>query len=213
MALLKKLSLVFLLLLGFKASAQYQKSTLEVQTDSLVAALRSQRIDTICITESYCVGCRGSRVKDDSPCATKGILTPTYIFWKRGRATYAAYLDNCSKRKSVEINESGFWKYMVNNQQRITTEEIKPFTINEHGKLEGISRNHGMKYSYTFFIRQDTISQYFDGFDLIKKTKLSYKQVNNIYYKKNKMNPIWKIVPLLRQAVMEADKKWGISQN
>jgi len=213
MLLLKKLSLVFLLLLGFKANAQYQKSALEVQTDSLVAALRSQRVDTICITKSYCVGCRGSRISDDSPCATKGILMPIYVLWKKSNVTYAIYLDNCANKKPIEINENKFWKYLTDNQQKITSGEIKNFTVNDHGKLEGLSRNHGVHYSYKFLIKQETISQYFDGFDLVKKDKFFHKQVKNIYYKSNKANPIWKIALLLRQAVTEADKKWGVSQN
>lgn len=207
-----KLSLVFLLLLSFKGSAQYRKSALEVQTDSVVAALHSQRIDTICITKSYCIGCVGSRINNDSPCATKGVLTPTYIFWKKARATYATYLDNCSNRKEVKVNENKFWEYLIDNQQKIAVGETKNFTINNHGKLEGISRNHGMRYSYTFFIKKDTVSQYFDGFDLVEKTKFSNKNRKNIYYKENKASPIWEIVLLLRQAVMEADKEWGISQ-
>jgi hypothetical protein len=210
---LKKLSLVFLSLLSFKAHAQYQKSALELQTDSVVAALHNQRVDTICITESYCVGCVGSRIKDDSPCATKGMLSPTHIFWKKGSATFASYLDNCSKRETVEINESAFWKYLLKNQQRIATEKIRHFTVNDNGKLERIHRNHGMKYSYTFFIGKDTINQYFDSFDLVRKVEFGDSKARNFYYKTNNKNPIRKIIPLLRQAVMEADKKWGINQS
>jgi hypothetical protein len=213
MLLFKKLSLVFLLLSNFEVSAQYQKSRLELQTDSLVAMLHSLRIDTICITTSYCVGCVGSRINDDSPCATKGILKPTYVFWRKGNATHAAYLDNCSSKKIIEISENKFWRYVLSNRRKISTGEIKSFTINDHGKLEEISQNHGMHYNYTLFVKQDTISQYVDGFSLVKKTRFTRKQVKNIHYKENEANPIWKMILLLRQAITEADKKWGVSQN
>lgn len=213
MLLLKKLSLIFLLLLSFKASAQYQKSALEVQIDSLVAALHKQRIDTICITKIYCIGCRGSRINDDSLCATKGILMPTYVFWKNNNTTHVTYLDNCANKKPIEIIGNKFWEYLISNRQKIASGEIKEFTVNDHGKLEGLSRNHGMHYSYKFFIKQDTINQYFNGFDLVKKDKFFHNQVKNIHYKENKVNPIWKMVLLLRQAITEADKKWGVSQN
>lgn len=213
MLLLKKLSLVFLLLLGFKVSAQYQKSALEIQTDSLVAALRSQRVDTICITKIYCVGCRGSRINDDSPCATKGTLMPIYVFWKKSNVTYVTYLDNCASKKPIKIKENKIWKYLIDNQQKIASGEIKNFTVNDHGKLKGISQNHGMRYSYKFFIKQDTVNQYFDGFNFVKKIKFASKQVKNIHYKENKANPIWKMVLLLSQATTEADKKWVVNQN
>jgi len=63
-------------LLPRPAAAQYEKSALQLQTDSLLATLRQNGVDTICVYESYCVGCRGSRVNEDSPCRTKGILIP-----------------------------------------------------------------------------------------------------------------------------------------
>lgn len=97
MRLLRYLSIVFCGVLWPQlAYSQYQQDVRQLQLDSLLSSLRQQRVDTICVYEDYCVGCRGYRISDDSPCRTKGILIPTYIFWKQAGHNYGRKLDNCS---------------------------------------------------------------------------------------------------------------------
>ena len=206
---IKLLLLLLLELIAFQCKAQYQKTQLELQTDSLVAALQSQGVDTVGIVETYCVGCVGSRIRDDSPCATKGILVPTYILWQSRNKTYAAYIDNCSRKVPVVVLNAAFWIYLNENKEALKSGKIKPFSIidksGNNGAPEIIRRNHGGHVSYKFILGRDTINQYFDTFALTKKTHFSYSTVRNIYYRSNKSNPIWKLNLLIAKAIREVN--------
>lgn len=184
------------------AAAQYPKTALKRQTDSLASALRGGGVDTICIYEDYCVGCRGSWVADDSPCATKGILIPTYLFWKKAGRTYRQYLDNCETRVPQEI-ESNFWTYASRFKQQLQAEEIKDFHTMDDGKPEQVFRNHGGSFSFDFILGQDTISQYFDDFALTKFTRFAHKKSHNIYYRQNRRSHTYKLQRMLSNAAAQ----------
>ena len=160
MSLTFRLWLILVILCGPalapKAAAQYQKSALELQSGSLLADLHRQGVDTICVYEAYCVGCRGFWVAADSPCRTKGILIPTYFFWKQAGRTYARKLDNCSLGAVKEAPHTTFWPYFFAHSEQIKKEEIKEFVTASHGSI----------FAFSFYVRADTVEQYFHGIDL-----------------------------------------------
>ncbi|QNP52324.1 hypothetical protein [Hymenobacter qilianensis] len=188
---------------------QYKKSPLEIRTDSLVAELHKRRVDSICVYRSYCVGCRGSRITEDSSCSSKGDFTPTYVLWKQHSKTYLTYLDNCSIISPVVVYKDMFWSYLSVNWSEINKGTIKDFTTidSDSGEAEVIHRNHGDNYSFDFIIGKDTISQYYDHFALIKRTIFFHKKTKNIYYKQNRKSPIRKIQLQIDHAIVEARKR------
>ncbi|RYU82869.1 hypothetical protein [Hymenobacter persicinus] len=199
---LKTVTVLLLWLIAPSVSAQYQKSALEIQIEQLVADLRRQRIDTVCTYQEYCVGCRGSRVADDSPCTTKGILIPTYLFWQKAGRTYRQYLDNCETRVPEEI-AAEFWAYTSRFKHQLQVEEIKDFHIMDNGKPEQVSRNHGGSFSFDIILGQDTIKQYFDDFALTKFTRFARKKSFNIYYRSNHRTHTYKLQRMLSHAAAQ----------
>ncbi len=209
--ILKTVLLTTLLSTGFHCNAQYKKDSLELQVDSLTTALRRQGVDTICVYRSYCVGCRGGRIADNSPCAPKGFLIPTYIFWKSHARTCVAYRDNCTRRATVGVSKNLFWDYLTNHKAEIKKGEIKAFTVVDkkvdNGMPHSWTRDHGMHYSYVFYIQNDTVHHYINAFDVQREKKFQKKKSRNVYYKQNTSSPIWKVVKQLEEAVLEAENK------
>ena len=211
---LKKYSLVLFFFISFHCNAQYQKPLLDIQVDSLIAALHEQGMDTICIYQRYCVGCRGSYIREDSPCASKVTLKPTYIFWKSRAKTYAAFRDNCTRAAPVLISKNDFWDYLIKHKDEIKKGEIKAFTVVDkkvdNGEPQSWRRDHGMHYGYVFYMRTDTVSQYIDAFDVQREKKFQKKTSKNVHYNQNTSSAIWKIVKQFEEAVLEIEKKHSI---
>ena len=170
---LKYLLLLFCFLLPALVKAQYKKSVLELQSDSLLADLRHQGIDTVCVYESYCVGCRDYHIRDDSPCRTKGTLIPTYFLWRTNGLTYARKLDNCSISPNRLPIKFDFWTYFFRYSTLIKREKIKPF----------VNLDHGSVCAFTFYIRSDTTSQYFRSVNL--ERALRHPKKKNPHYHHN----------------------------
>lgn len=176
-------------LLPRPAVAQYEKSVLQLRTDSLLVTLRQNGVDTICVYESYCVGCRGSRVKEDSPCRTKGILIPTYLFWQRSGHSYGRKLDNCNVGSSKELRTAAFWPYIFKYQRQIAKEKIKQF----------VDLDRGAVAAFAFYVKADTISQYFRTVNLAKRIKHPHRK--NRYYHLNTHTHTAQLQGLLEETV------------
>ena len=186
------LSFFLVCLLPSLATAQYKKDVLQLQTDSLLTSLRQQGIDTLCVYESYCVGCVGTRIDNSSPCRTKGILVPTYILWKQAGHSYGRKLDNCRVGNSKELTTTTFWPYFLAHRQQIKKERIKQF----------VNPSHGAVASFDFYTQQDTVSQYFRPINLIRRLRHSAKK--NHYYRYNihtHTAELWKLL----EAVVTTD--------
>ncbi|MBG8555947.1 hypothetical protein [Hymenobacter guriensis] len=192
-------------LLPLSVSAQRQKSKLELQTDSLSQELRSAGVDTFCVYEDYCVGCRAG-----SPCDTKGLFIPTYLFWKKSGHSYRRYLDNCTLGEAQEV-KAVFWKYFDRFRSEIQAEEIKRFHIMNEGKASRVFRNHGNHASFSIITQKDTTDQYFDYFSLAKFYRFSKKKKYNIYYQQNRKTHIYKLYKLLSEAAA-ADPKLPLAR-
>ena len=172
------------------ALSQYEKSTLQLQRDSLLTTLRQHGIDTICVYESYCVGCRGFRISEDSPCRTKGILIPTYLFWQQNGNNYGRKLDNCSIGGSKKLSLAAFWPYLLKYQHQIAKEKIKQF----------VNMNHGGEAAFDFYIKADTISQYFSTINLAKRIK--HPRRKNQYYRHNTHTHTAHLQRLLEESIV-----------
>lgn len=187
-----RLLLLVIFLCGLQpgpAAAQYHKTALELQTDSLLAGLRAAGVDTACVYQSYCVGCRSYYAPDDTSCYnTKELFISTYLFWQKAGRYYGQQLDNCSVGRSRQLPTAMFWPYFLAHRQQIKKEAIKEF----------VNFNHGMVASFDFYLQQDTVSQYFKPINLVRQIRHPARK--NRYYRHNTHTHTTRLYEMLNAA-------------
>ncbi|WP_264553749.1 hypothetical protein [Flavobacterium sp. N2038] len=205
----KRIIFSFLFCVTFIGNAQ---SNSEIKIDSLVSnyikKLQSQKIDTICIYESYCVGCRmlfdsnSNEICDDNQ-RNQSI----YIFWKRNKKTYLTKISTCSEYSEVNILQDDFWEIYFSNQNIIKKEKFKQFEYFPYKNFKEVKCalliDHSPVQNFKMIIKGSMIKKEFNSFQMKEQND---DGIVNINYKHNNRLKSNLIMDILEKTVSEAEK-------
>lgn len=178
--------LIFLFISFIVNSQSISNENLDKLVSNFTQKLLDKNINTICIYESYCVGCEITF--DDTNqelCIDEAENQPVFIFWEDNGKTFINKINRCYEYLDIEIPNDDFWKIYFKNSKIIEKEKIKNFEFveNKKGKKTtfSISVDHSYHQNFKFIVNNKTISKYFDEFDLSKESNALY----NINYTHN----------------------------
>lgn len=180
---------------------------------TFVKELQSQNIDTICIYQDYCIGCRYSYENEDDKCSFSSIFIPTYILWYKQGKTFLTKKDNCFDYSTIEIDSVTIWKLFIKHKKKIKKEKVKLFEylVYREGKKQKFFMliDHSMRQNFQMIIDGDTTILKFDDFDL-KKEDSGYTNIN---YQHNQNLKGKKIVDELKKLVLYIEQKKILIKN
>ncbi len=207
----KKLLILLFLFLAFTGNTQTNK---EIDIDKLVSDfikdLQNQKIDTICVYENYCIGCREIY---DSNLPTNKKLTlednyPVYVFWKEKGETYLNKISIDFEFSKMSISKNAFWNIYFTNEKNIKNEVVKNYeyetTENSKKAIHQVTVDHSGHRNFKFIINGRIVEQKITSFDLIKKDEYSPK--SNMNYDHNIKLKSKLIMDDLEKIVSEAEK-------
>ena len=198
----------FILLTSF-ANGQ---TTNEVDSlvNKFVLTLKAKNIDTVCIYQSYCIGCIYN-IKDEDKCDFKGwLFLPTYILWLDNGKTFMTKKDNCFDYSTIEIQKDNFWKFYFRNEDTIKKEKIKEpqFKVIEKGKEKIYSSiiDHSRHQNIKIIIQQNTkIDKDLDEYFFEKE--IGINKDKNINYEYNVNSALNKLADLVNLTIKDEAKK------
>lgn len=179
--------LIFLFISFIANSQSISNENLDKLVSNFTQKLLNRNIDTICIYESYCVGCEITVdvSKKNESCIDEADNQPIFIFWKEKGKTFINKINRCYEYLDIEITDDDFWQIYFKNSKIIEKEKIKNFESVEYkkGKKTTISIivDHSYHQNFKFIVNNKTVSKYFDVFNLSKESDALY----NINYNHN----------------------------
>lgn len=193
----KRILFLFIFHLMFFANAQTNsKITIESLVSNYVKELQSQKINTICVYESYCVG---YEMTYDEPingtketCIDYLTNKPVYVFWKEDGKTFLTKINYCWEFSKIEVLKDDFWTIYFSNKDIINKEQIKKFAYVDHS----------CHNDFKFLIKNKIIEKHFDDFDLLKE----YNSNINTNYNHNINLKSKTIIDILKKITSEAEK-------
>jgi len=196
----------------FLSGFVYGQATNEVDSlaNRFVLDLKTKNIDTVCIYQSYCVGCIYNFKSEDKCNFEGGLFLPTYIIWLDKGRTYLTRKDNCFDYSTIQLNNDNFWRFYFNNEDTIKKETIKEpqYKVTENGKEKIYSStvDHSRHQSIRMIIRQDTrIDKDLDEYYFEKE--IGFGKGKNINYEYNINSALNKLADLISLAIKEETKK------
>ncbi|WP_369013589.1 hypothetical protein [Flavobacterium anhuiense] len=202
---------ILFLLLFYIISITNAQTNPKVTIDSLVnnyiKELQSQKIDTICIYEKYCVG--SIKAYDLSPseindfCFEDFPNDPVYIFWiKKGRK-YLTKISICNGYGESLDDDNIFWHFYFPNQSIIKEEKIKRFTYKgSKNDIYHLMVDHSCHQNFKILIGNQIIEKRFDSFNLKREDNSKV----NINYDHNVNLRSKRVVDILEKTTSQAEK-------
>lgn len=177
------------------AQAPPAPSPIQQRRDSLFSALRQAGVDTFCL---YAGACRGYHFPEKTPCDAPEQPESAYLFWRQHRRTYRLYLGSCRMLPPVEI-ATDLWPYFDRHQQRLRTENIRPFYIRATPAPKRVRFGHDCGYAFQLFMSSDTIEQHIDQAALTKSIDHlgSIRRARNMNYRANRRSSVYQFLQLL----------------
>lgn len=189
-----------------------QKVKIDELVSDYIKELQSQKIDTICVYESYCVGY--IKTYDEPINGTKetciDYLTnePVYVFWKEDGKTFLTKINYCWKFSKIEIPKDDFWQIYILNKKIIKEEKILSYeyeTFENSKKVKyRIAVDHSCHNDFRLLLNGEIIEKRFHDFVLQEKDQDSSNL--NINYKHNISLKSKLIVDILKKITSEAEK-------
>lgn len=212
----KRILLLFLFCVTFIGNAQsYSEGKIDDLVSNYIKKLRSQKIDTICVYENYCVGCErtynSSKIYDEETCYDELKNEPAYIFWKEKGKTFFTKINTCFEYPGIIISKDDFWDIYFSNKILIQKEVVKPFeykiSSNKNNETATLRSLHSTYQIFKMTNKDNTIIKNFDHFKLRKTNEaFSNKTVNNINYEHNINLKSKLIIDILERITSEAEK-------
>lgn len=191
--------MVLLLLFSGAADAQelLSPSPILQRRDSVFRVLRQAGVDTFCLYQSSCIGCRSD---NETPCAVRATEL-VYLFWRQHNRTYRLYLGSCRLLPPAAV-ATALWTYFGQHQRALRTETIRPFHVRSFPRPERVHRNHGGWDEFRVILPADTIEQSIRSFDLAEHANLrgGKHRARNIYCRANRRTHIYQFLQLLQAA-------------
>lgn len=176
----KRILLLFLFCVTFIGNAQsYSEGKIDDLVSNYIKKLRSQKIDTICVYENYCVGCErtynSSKIYDEETCYDELKNEPAYIFWKEKGKTFFTKINTCFEYPGIIISKDDFWDIYFSNKILIQKEVVKPFeykiSSNKNNETATLRSLHSTYQIFKMTNKDNTIIKNFDHFKLRKRMK------------------------------------------
>ena len=203
-----KLLSFFILLTNFVSGQKTHEVNL--LANKFIITLKAKNIDTVCIYQSYCIGCIYN-FKDKDRCNFKGLVyLPTYILWLDNGKTFMTKKDNCFDYSTIEIQKDGFWNFYFINQETIKKETIKEpqFKVIENGqeKIHSSFIDHSHHQNIKIIIQQNiTIDKDLDEYFFEKE--IGIEKNENINYDYNVNSNLNKLADLISITIKDETKK------
>jgi len=208
----KRILLLFLFCVTFIGNAQsYSEGKIEQFVSDYIKNLQLNKIDTICVYESYCVGYvmtfDSSIFDDPEKCTDDQTNSPVYLFWKEKGKTFLSKVNYCYEYSEIMISNDRFWEIYFSNKDIIENEKFKRFEyeseVNSKKKVYILGVDHTSHNNFKFIINNKIIEKRFNNFDLQKDH--NSKEIN-INYNNNINLKSKSIIELLKQITSEAEK-------
>ncbi|MFV8268788.1 hypothetical protein ACNQGP_02490 [Flavobacterium sp. GT2N3] len=208
----KVIILVFLFVSFIGNSQNISNDNLDKLVSNFIKKLVEKKIDTVCIYESYCVGCDitfdFSNLNDKEKqelCRDELINQPVFVFWKEKGKTFITKINNCYEYSEIEGFEDDFWVIYFENINIIEKEKIKNFQYKfyRNGKktYSSIFRDHSDYQSFKFILNNKIVAKYFDNFKLENATDNFDKKRYNMNYTHNNSLISKKIIDILEKNI------------
>jgi len=174
----KKILILFTLFLTFLGNAQTnQKVSIDQLVLNFIKELQSQKIDSICVYESYCVGYIMTYDEplnnDKETCIDDLINDPVYIFWKEKGKTFLTKINYCWEFSKIDISKDNFWNLYFSDKKIIQNEKVKPYEsetfVNSKKVKHTIIVDHSCHQNFRFLVKGKTVEKRFDDFALQEK--------------------------------------------
>jgi hypothetical protein len=189
--------LVFIFISFIGNSQNISNENLDKLVSNFTKKLMEKKIDTICIYESYCVGCEitfdvsnSSEKEKEELCKDELKNQPVFIFWKEKGKTFITKINNCYEYLQIQVSEDDFWEIYFQNIKIIKKEKIKNFEYEYYKNGKKISniifRDHSSHQNFKFIVSNKIVAKYFDDFKLEKENDTYQdKTIYNINYNYN----------------------------
>jgi hypothetical protein len=210
--------LIFLFITFIGNSQNVSDENLDKLVSNFTKNLVEKKIDTICIYESYCVGCEitfdVSNLNDKEKkelCRDELTNQPIFVFWKQEGKTFITKINNCYEYSDIEASNDDFWGIYFENINVIENEKIKNFEyeIYKNGKKisSQIFRDHSDHQNFKFIVNNKIVAKYFDNFKLEKENN-TFKNTTlyNINYNHNNSLISKKIIEKLEKNVRNIER-------
>lgn len=214
-----KVTILIFLIISFIGNSQnLSDENLEKLVSNFTKNLAEKKIDTICIYESYCVGCEITfdilNLNDKERkklCKDELINQPVFVFWKEKGKTFITKINNCYEYSSIEVNNDDFWEIYFVNINVIENEKIKNFEyeIYKNGKKisSQIFKDHSDHQNFKFIVNNKIVAKYFDNFKLKKENNtFTNTTLSNINYNHNNSLISKKIIEKLERNVRNIER-------
>ncbi|CAM3470550.1 hypothetical protein [Flavobacterium chungbukense] len=209
----KKIVFLFFISIMCLGNAQTnQKVSIDELVSDYIKELQNQKIDTMCIYKSYCVG---SIMTYDEPligtketCIDYLTNEPVYVFCKEDGKTFLTKINYCWKFSKIEILKDDLWNLYFSHKVLIDIEEIKPFeyrppTIDGKKIIRYISDvDHSCHKNFEILINNKKIEKDFDFYKLEEKNNSGI----NINYQHNINLKSKLVIDILEKTTSEAEK-------
>ncbi|WP_343695217.1 hypothetical protein [Flavobacterium sp.] len=211
--MIKRILIALTPFLAFLGNAQTnQKVKIDELVSNYIKELQRQKIDTICVYQSYCVG---SIMTYDEPlideketCTDDLTNEPVYVFWKENKKTFLTKINYCWEFSKIEIAKDNFWKIYNSNKKIINEEKVMPYEYETFQNSKKVKYtkvvDHSCHHNFRLLLKGNTIEKRFDEFALQEKDE--YSQKSNINYKHN-INLKSKIIADILEKITSESKK------
>jgi len=214
----KKIIILFIFFFSIIGNAQIKKEVnIDKLTSDFIKNLQSQKIDTICVYENYCIG-GGIKTYDPNTIDNKDFCMedfpndPVFISWIEKGKTYLTKISICFEYSKTLLPTTNFWNVYFSNQNLINKEEVKQFEnkpASNNGKLKHIiSVDHSCHQTFKILINGEIIKKHFDSFDLEERNN----QEININYAHNKNLKSKFIIDALKEVTSATELKINLKR-
>ncbi|MEN2400664.1 hypothetical protein GKZ90_0012805 [Flavobacterium sp. MC2016-06] len=209
----KKFLILLFLFTSFIGNTQInQKANTDVLTSNFIKELQSQKIDTICVYKSYCVGSIMTYdeplIGDKETCIDDLTNNPIYVFWKEQGKTFLTKINYCWEFSKINISQDVFWKIYTSNKTLFDNEEIKRFEYKPpsyHNKRTThyvVDVDHSCHRNLKLYFNGNLIEKKFDDFVLQEKNGTE----TNINYTHNTTLKSKQLIDILKKITSDTEK-------
>jgi hypothetical protein len=170
--------IITFLILSFSIKAQTT-----IPLDSLIEIyvndLHSDKTDTICIYQDYCVGYIDNS-EIHGKCKYYPVFKQFYVLWIKQGITYMNKKDNCYDYTVIEINTDSIWDKVFYYKDKLKKEKVKKFEYLEKNETYTMIRDHSCHRDFKIIINNEIISMKFNDFDILENED-NHNNINYLY--------------------------------
>lgn len=146
-------------------------------------------------------------------CNKDQVYFKMYVFWEENQDYWLKVFDNCGGFIPIKLSQSYFWKFYLQNFEKIKAEEVATYKIKPDVKLTenthyySSSQTHSPLRYFWFYKGAVKFEKFIDTYDLTTK-----KSVPNINYKSNKNLALTQLNRICEAIISKYDHTKGMKR-